>query len=81
MLWTPCPKRELRELITKKFNVFEETESFKPFEENGEISEDFSNFLKKISELATSFFQQFLPGAPKIVFATNRQEHWVSPVS
>ena len=62
----------------KKFNVFEETESFKPFDENGEISKDFSDFLKKISELATSFFQQFLPGAPKIVFATNRQEHWVS---
>jgi energy-coupling factor transporter ATP-binding protein EcfA2 len=62
----------------KRFRVFETLEVVNPIDESGKFTEEFDEFLRRLSDFVSSIFQSFLPSAPRIEIRSNRKELWVT---
>jgi hypothetical protein len=49
-----------------------------PISANLEFTKEFEALLKKYSDMASDYFNSFIPGAPRIEFTTHGKEYWIT---
>ena len=63
---------------TKQIRIDGEKEGTLVIDSTLSFTKEFDAYLKKYSDMASDFFNTFIPGAPRIEFTSNRKEYWIT---
>jgi len=71
-------RRTYQEEQSKQTRFNGEQKGVLPIDSTLSFTKEFDTYLKKYSDMASDFFNTFIPGAPRLEFTSNRKEYWIT---